>query len=200
VFSICSDGTGEFGALLLQEYLNLQARMSAKEGGAGGGRGGKSSFLKSSTTTLLHNLNQAEKSSYVAHINTYLREDPFLKKYLPMDPSGNQLFDLIRDGVLLWLDASLFLVIGSRVHFFLVKQKKNLRLDVSDGCTFMAYFLSKLINVAVPGTIDERAINKKRVLNPWERNENHTLCLNSAKAIGCTVVNIGTQDLVEGRV
>ncbi|OEL12528.1 Fimbrin-5 [Dichanthelium oligosanthes] len=64
----------------------------------------------------------------------------------------------------------------------------------------MVYFLSKLINVAVPGTIDERAINKKRVLNPWERNENHTLCLNSAKAIGCTVVNIGTQDLVEGRI
>lgn len=59
---------------------------------------------------------------------------------------------------------------------------------------------SKLINVAVPGTIDERAINTKRVLNPWERNENHTLCLNSAKAIGCTVVNIGPHDLVEGRV
>ncbi|KAI0530696.1 hypothetical protein KFK09_000243 [Dendrobium nobile] len=59
--------------------------------------------------------------------------------------------------------------------------------------------LCKLINVAVPGTIDERAINTKAMLNPWERNENHTLCLNSAKAIGCTVVNIGTQDLVEGR-
>ncbi|KAB5524702.1 hypothetical protein DKX38_022451 [Salix brachista] len=39
----------------------------------------------------------------------------------------------------------------------------------------------------------------KRVLNQWQRNENHTLCLNSSKAIGCTVVNIGTQDLVEGR-
>ncbi|PKA54859.1 Fimbrin-like protein 2 [Apostasia shenzhenica] len=59
--------------------------------------------------------------------------------------------------------------------------------------------LCKLINVAAPGTIDERAINTKEMLNPWERNENHTLCLNSAKAIGCTVVNIGTQDLVEGR-
>ncbi|OIW21246.1 hypothetical protein TanjilG_31175 [Lupinus angustifolius] len=59
--------------------------------------------------------------------------------------------------------------------------------------------LCKLINVAVPGTIDERAINTKRLLNPWERNENHTLCLNSAKAIGCTVVNIGTQDFIEGR-
>lgn len=56
---------------------------------------------------------------------------------------------------------------------------------------------SKLINLAVPGTIDERAINTKAVLNPWEKNENHTLCLNSAKAIGCTVVNIGTQDLAE---
>ena len=91
-------------ALFPQEYLNLQARVSAKGGGAAGGGGGKtsSSFLKSSTTTLLHNLNQAEKSSYVAHINTYLREDPFLKKYLPIDPAGNQLFDLIRDGVLLW--------------------------------------------------------------------------------------------------
>lgn len=65
---------------------------------------------------------------------------------------------------------------------------------------FSLIFYSKLINVAVPGTIDERAINVKRVLNPWERNENHTLCLNSAKAIGCTVVNIGNQDLVEGRV
>lgn len=62
------------------------------------------------------------------------------------------------------------------------------------------FLCSKLINVAVAGTIDERAINTKHVLNPWERNENHTLCLNSAKAIGCTVVNIGTQDLIEGRV
>ncbi|CAL5333831.1 unnamed protein product [Camellia sinensis] len=59
--------------------------------------------------------------------------------------------------------------------------------------------LCKLINLAVPDTIDERAINTKRVLNPWERNENHTLCLNSAKAIGCTLVNIGTQDFIEGR-
>jgi plastin-1 len=58
---------------------------------------------------------------------------------------------------------------------------------------------SKLINVAVPGTIDERAVNMKERLNPWERTENHTLCLNSAKAIGCSVVNIGTQDLAEGR-
>lgn len=139
----------------LRVYLNLQARATAKLGGTRH----SSSFLKATTTTLLHTISESERASYVAHINNYLGEDPFLKKYLPLDPATNDLFDLAKDGVL----------------------------------------LCKLINVAVPGTIDERAINTKQILNPWERNENHTLCLNSAKAIGCTVVNIGTQDLVEGR-
>ncbi|KAK4793181.1 hypothetical protein SAY86_023616 [Trapa natans] len=137
----------------LRAFLNLQARATAKSGSS------KSSFLKASSTTFQHTINVSEKSSYVAHINGYLGEDPFMKAFLPIDPSTDALFDLVKDGVL----------------------------------------LCKLINVAVPGTIDERAINTKRVLNPWERNENHTLCLNSAKAIGCTVVNIGTQDLVEAR-
>ncbi|KAK7395482.1 hypothetical protein VNO78_16041 [Psophocarpus tetragonolobus] len=81
--------------------------------------------------------------------------------------------------------------------------KKCLPIDPSTNDLFEiakdGVLLCKLINVAVPGTIDERAINTKRLLNPWERNENHTLCLNSAKAIGCTVVNIGTQDFIEGR-
>ncbi|GFP83309.1 fimbrin-5 [Phtheirospermum japonicum] len=140
----------------LRAYLNLQARATAKQGDT---KSSSSTFLKATTTTLRHTISESEKSSYVAHINSFLAEDPFLKKYLPIDPSTNALFDLAKDGVL----------------------------------------LCKLINVAVPGTIDERAINTKPILNPWERNENHTLCLNSAKAIGCTVVNIGTQDLVEAR-
>ncbi|KAJ6301848.1 hypothetical protein OIU77_016043 [Salix suchowensis] len=139
----------------LKAYLNLQGLASAKSGASKQ----SSSFLKATTTTLLHTISESEKASYVAHINSYLGDDPFLKQFLPIDQATNDLFNLAKDGVL----------------------------------------LCKLINVAVPGTIDERAINTKRVLNPWERNENHTLCLNSAKAIGCTVVNIGTQDLVEGR-
>ncbi|KAL8467606.1 hypothetical protein ACS0TY_031014 [Phlomoides rotata] len=118
-----------------------------------------SSFIKATTTTLRHTISESKKSSYVAHINSFLGEDKFLKDFLPMDPSTDALFELAKDGVL----------------------------------------LCKLINVVVPGTIDERAINTKKVLNSWERNENHTLCLNSSKAIGSTVVNIGTQDLVEAR-
>ncbi|GAA0160799.1 non-motor actin binding protein [Lithospermum erythrorhizon] len=139
----------------LRAYLNLQARATAKMGDSKV----SSSFVKTGGTTGRHTISESEKSSYVAHINSYLKDDPFLKDYLPIDPSTNALFDLAKGGVL----------------------------------------LCKLINLAVPGTIDERAINTKKDLNLWEHNENHTLCLNSAKAIGCTVVNIGTQDLVEGR-
>lgn len=142
--------------LFLRVYSKLQAHATDRRGS---GAKSSSAFLKAATTTLLHTISESEKASYVEHINNYLKEDEFLKKYLPIDPSTNNLFEIAKDGVL----------------------------------------LCKLINVAVPGTIDERAINTKRLLNPWERNENHTLCLNSAKAIGCTVVNIGTQDFIEGR-
>ncbi|KAG0488146.1 hypothetical protein HPP92_006957 [Vanilla planifolia] len=108
-------------------------------------------------------LAQEEKESFLQKsfpdLDAKVDFEVFLRRYLPIDPLADDLFELSKDGVL----------------------------------------LCKLINVAVPGTIDERAINTKAILNPWERNENHSLCLNSCKAIGCTVVNIGTQDLVEGR-
>lgn len=81
-----------------QTYLNLQARAAAKLGGPKN----PSSFLKATTTTLLHTISESEKACYVAHVNSYLRDDPFLKQFLPMDPATNALFDLAKDGVLLW--------------------------------------------------------------------------------------------------
>ncbi|CAM9157581.1 unnamed protein product [Ectocarpus fasciculatus] len=59
--------------------------------------------------------------------------------------------------------------------------------------------LCKLINMASADTIDERAINKKESMNVYQKTENQNLALNAAKAIGCQVVNIGAQDLIEGR-
>uniref|UniRef100_A0AAQ5YM22 Plastin-3 n=1 Tax=Amphiprion ocellaris TaxID=80972 RepID=A0AAQ5YM22_AMPOC len=64
---------------------------------------------------------------------------------------------------------------------------------VADGI-----LLCKLINLSVPDTIDERTINKKK-LTPFTIQENLNLALNSASAIGCQVVNIGAQDLKEGK-
>ncbi|KAJ1920911.1 fimbrin [Mycoemilia scoparia] len=59
--------------------------------------------------------------------------------------------------------------------------------------------LSKLINYSVPDTIDERVLNRGRKLSPFQITENNNVAINSAKAIGCSVVNIGSQDLAEGR-
>jgi len=65
---------------------------------------------------------------------------------------------------------------------------------VADGI-----MLCKLINKAVPDTVDVRALNiKKRKLNTWEIQENNNLVINAAKAIGCKVVNVHNEDLIGG--
>nr|XP_033814683.1 plastin-1 [Geotrypetes seraphini]XP_033814684.1 plastin-1 [Geotrypetes seraphini] len=77
-----------------------------------------------------------------------------------------------------------------------------LPINPSDASLFKSLrdgiLLCKLINLSQPDTIDERAINKKK-LTSFTISENLNLALNSASAIGCTVVNIGSQDLKEGK-
>ena len=68
--------------------------------------------------------------------------------------------------------------------------------DLFEKCT-NGLLLCKLINDAVPDTIDERVLNKKPK-NAFEITENNNIVVNSAKAIGCSVVNIGQGDLVKG--
>lgn len=57
---------------------------------------------------------------------------------------------------------------------------------------------SKMINLSAPKTIDERAVNKKK-LSHILMSENNALVINSASSIGCTVVNIGANDIIEMR-
>ncbi|KAI5301322.1 hypothetical protein KEM55_004451 [Ascosphaera atra] len=63
--------------------------------------------------------------------------------------------------------------------------------------------LAKLINLSVPDTIDERVLNrpnrKSKMLNAFQMTENINIVINSAKGIGCSVVNIGSQDIMEVR-
>lgn len=82
--------------------MNLQARATAKMGASKKVLKTSSSFLKAATTTLRHTISESEKNSYVSHINSFLGQDPFLKEFLPIDPSTNAVFDLAKDGVLLW--------------------------------------------------------------------------------------------------
>ncbi|KAG8873334.1 hypothetical protein FRB97_006820 [Tulasnella sp. 331] len=62
--------------------------------------------------------------------------------------------------------------------------------------------LSKLINDSVTDTIDTRVLNVAKgtkPLNAFQITENNNIVILSAKAIGCSVVNIGPQDIAEGR-
>ncbi|KAL9104695.1 MAG: hypothetical protein Q9163_000373 [Psora crenata] len=63
--------------------------------------------------------------------------------------------------------------------------------------------LAKLINDSVPDTIDERVLNrpgkKIKSLNAFHMSENNNIVINSAKGIGCSVVNIGSGDIIEVR-
>nr|XP_054757305.1 plastin-3-like [Lytechinus pictus] len=73
------------------------------------------------------------------------------------------------------------------------------KLPISvDGGLFEAVvdgiLLCKMINSSVANTIDERVITTTK-LNKFTQLENLTLALNSAKAIGCSVINIDPMDI-----
>ncbi|KAG0196293.1 hypothetical protein BGX28_010338 [Mortierella sp. GBA30] len=71
-------------------------------------------------------------------------------------------------------------------------------MQVFDECRD-GLLLCKLINDSVPDTIDERVLNVKSKLSNFQMVENNNVAINSAKAIGCSVVNIGPQDIMDGR-
>ncbi|XP_022606063.1 plastin-1-like [Seriola dumerili] len=70
---------------------------------------------------------------------------------------------------------------------------ESLFTSVRDGI-----LLCKMINLSQPDTIDERVINTKK-LTTFKMTENLVLALNSASAIGCTVVSIDAHDLMAGK-
>jgi plastin-1 len=78
-------------------------------------------------------------------------------------------------------------------HLPLDSESMDLFSKCEDGL-----ILCKLINLASHDAIDERALNIKKELNIYQKTENQNLALNAAKAIGCQIVNIGSQDIIDG--
>jgi len=100
-----------------------------------------------------------ERSAYAKVISECLFKDKDCAKYFPIDPESNDVFLVLKDGVI----------------------------------------LCKLVNCAEPGTIDERVINKKQNMNIFLMNENLRLALNASKAIGCQIINIFPETIIEQR-
>ncbi|KAI5982768.1 calponin homology domain-containing protein [Pisolithus albus] len=74
-------------------------------------------------------------------------------------------------------------------------------MQIFDECRD-GLILCKLINDSVPDTIDTRVLNiptARKPLNAFKMTENNNIVITSAKAIGCSVVNIGPSDIAEGR-
>lgn len=86
-------------------------------------------------------------------------------------------------------------LVGNRVPFDLDT------FQLFDECTD-GLVLSSLINDSVPDTIDTRVLNLSKngkPLNNFKLLENANIVLNSAKAIGCVVVNVHSEDIIDGK-
>ena len=62
--------------------------------------------------------------------------------------------------------------------------------------------LCKLLNSVAPLTIDDRVLNYHQSSAPlslFHQTENINVAVQSAKSLGCSTVNIGPQDILEGR-
>ncbi|XP_015761082.1 PREDICTED: plastin-3-like [Acropora digitifera] len=117
---------------------------------------------ESSAEGTIHSYSEAERVAFVDWMNSALKEDVEARVYLPINPATSDVFEKIKDGIL----------------------------------------LCKMINLSAPDTIDERAVNKAKAgkaLSIYKIHENMMLALNSARAIGCNIVNIGAEDLEKGK-
>jgi plastin-1 len=79
--------------------------------------------------------------------------------------------------------------------------KKYLPIDPDTMDVFTSLkngiILCKLINKAYPGTIDDRVINVKENMNVFLMAENLKLAINASKSIGCQVINIFPETIME---
>ena len=81
---------------------------------------------------------EEERTAYVKVINSSLADDPTCKKYLPIDPNSNEVFDRIKDGVILCklinkaqegtIDER---VINTKDNMNIFQQVENLNLAIS---------------------------------------------------------------------
>ncbi|XP_070712280.1 plastin-2-like, partial [Pempheris klunzingeri] len=78
----------------------------------------------------------------------------------------------------------------NKTYLPIEKNSTDLFEKVSDGVLFC-----KMVNLVAENTIDERTINTKK-LNQFTKTENLNLALNSFRAIGIHIVNVGAQDIM----
>jgi plastin-1 len=122
----------------------------------------KTIHVGGTSSSIVHSIDEDERTEFTRHINAVLAGDPDIGNRLPFPTDSFMMFDQCRDGLV----------------------------------------LAKLINDSVPDTIDERVLNRPGIkiksLNAFHETENNNVVIQSAKGIGCSVVNIGSDDIKKG--
>ena len=84
----------------LIEYLKIMKQIKIKDGAIH-----VSSFIRDIEKVEIQKGNEEisknpEKTAYIKFINSILSNDPIIKKYLPIDPDTNEIFEKIKDGMI----------------------------------------------------------------------------------------------------
>ena len=99
---------------------------------------GKAMYRVSKGDNGIQTFSEEERAAYAKVINAELADDPVCKRYLPIDPDSNDIFDKIKDGVLLCklinkaqegtIDER---VINTKENMNIFNQVENLNLAIS---------------------------------------------------------------------
>ena len=136
--------TADPNSLTFTEYLNLMKKLVDKEGNIQVdkfiSKTGKAMVRvsKGDSGFQYQTFSEEERTAYVKVINSSLADDPVCQKYLPIDPNTNEIFDRIKDGVLLCklinkahegtIDER---VINTKANMNVFQQVENLNLAIS---------------------------------------------------------------------
>jgi hypothetical protein len=131
-------------SMTFTEFLNVMKKITNKEGklqiNTFKNKAGKTMvrLSKVDNNMQFQTFSEEERTAYVKVINSALADDPVCKKYLPIDPDSNEIFDRIKDGVLLCklinkaqegtIDER---VINKKENMNIFQQVENLNLAIS---------------------------------------------------------------------
>ena len=130
--------------MTFSEFLTVMKKITNKEGkiqlDSFVNKAGKAMvrITKGDSGMQFQTFSEEERTAYVKVINSSLAEDPVCQKYLPIDPDSNEVFDRIKDGVLLCklinkaqegtIDER---VINKKENMNIFQQVENLNLAIS---------------------------------------------------------------------
>jgi plastin-1 len=154
--------------LTYTEFLQMMTKLVNKEGqiqlDSFTNKAGKAMVRvsKGDNGMQFQTFSEEERTAYVKVINSSLADDPVCKKYLPIDPNSNEVFDRIKDGILLCklINKAQEGTIDERV----INTKKNINIYQQVENLNLAIAAAKSIGLNVIGLNYDSIMNGKNYI------------------------------------